>query len=1202
MGASPTKNLGARHARGEVLVFLDSHVKPENGAIQRLVESVEATDRTAIVTPAIGRLEVSSWKMMSHDHLGHGYGMDLETFACRWLPLGDLRLVPKRGRILYETPALMGCAFAIPRDLYEDLRGFDPHMFCWGAEDLDLGLKSWLMGHPILHDPEAVISHRFQTRFENFQVPVEQLVANQLRLARKNFTESVWLEWADRCRERHPGRLPEHPEGLWARAWNLFTESRRSVETERASLLARRVHDEFWYARRFDLPWPKLLQLDAAETSTPLAQPLLIRSASATGAQAVPSGFSHYLNALDDTFIVDEEAGQATGNVITSQNSSDGALGHDTYDGMPILVTNGYTAIVLESPSHGTVEMAPHGDFAYTPDAGSTSADSFTYRLTSPDGLTDEATVNILHAITTDQSPSFDGDYEAQIAEDTAVGTVVITVQANDTDGDVLTYSVIGGNDSGAFLIDSATGEIQLSLPLDYESVKTYHLTVKATDPAGLSGTANVVIWVTDVNEPPVVPAMTFTIDDKTVGGTLVGSITAVDPEGEAIDTYFITEETAFRDDNEQSIESFFRIEKDSGSNTANIYVMGGITIEYATFQSFKINIAAYVTGGQFGSEWSTVNVQPTFVEPLLEAIGDEYFLAHMTPDGSGAYSGNVLENDLLGGVPYIAGSQTTLGVVGGLSPQHGSVTLQNDGEFRYTPNSGYTGDDAFSYEIEDVGIGQSSVATVLLNCGDGNGPPAFVSPEYQFRSLDMDDESGPFGHVQAIDPEGDVLEYSIEPTSMSSIVAIDQTGELSLLVSIISISEPKLVFNVLAADPARPLQKKAKAAVELQKLRLQRREFSVIENQRNGSYVGELKIKSGESEISDSDTTKLVVTIAGSDAAKDAFELRTVIMNQPGGGTRHLFELIVKDTTLIDTAIHKDFQLDILVTTLQNKRLTKEDGLKVKVLPRKLNIPPRIRILTSSYFNENEVAELQGRQLADLVIDRVLAAAKAELTPSLRSQEFTREDNPATQVRGWLIKKEQDLLNPTALGISGFIMVWNIDGKSLAVNNAMDFSGTEIVLKPYCVIRREYRDNEKKEVYVLAKDGNSASVTNNNASVRAHEAMHTTGVQKSIYLSAAKDGVNIDAKHVRLGFFYMGKNLQDAFVAQAIKDPYTGDGPIVDAWVKRRAVDMAYHFFVGRVADIMLEGNWHGPPTGIPGGRMLFVNTDEQATIEPLP
>lgn len=40
-GASPTKDLGARHARGDVLIFLDSHVKPESGALERLVEDVE---------------------------------------------------------------------------------------------------------------------------------------------------------------------------------------------------------------------------------------------------------------------------------------------------------------------------------------------------------------------------------------------------------------------------------------------------------------------------------------------------------------------------------------------------------------------------------------------------------------------------------------------------------------------------------------------------------------------------------------------------------------------------------------------------------------------------------------------------------------------------------------------------------------------------------------------------------------------------------------------------------------------------------------------------------------------------------------------------------------------------------------------------------------------------------------------------------
>jgi hypothetical protein len=146
----------------------------------------------------------------------------------------------------------------VHRELYDDLRGFDPHMLSWGVEDLDFGLKCWLMGHPILHDPQALIAHRFRQKFDNFDVPVEMLVHNQLRMARKNFTEGVWRDWVERCRHRNAGGLGEHPEGLWAAVWELFQSRRPSVESERSHLLSRRVRDEFWYAERFGLAWPRL--------------------------------------------------------------------------------------------------------------------------------------------------------------------------------------------------------------------------------------------------------------------------------------------------------------------------------------------------------------------------------------------------------------------------------------------------------------------------------------------------------------------------------------------------------------------------------------------------------------------------------------------------------------------------------------------------------------------------------------------------------------------------------------------------------------------------------------------------------------------------------------------------------------------------------------------------------------------------------
>ena len=86
-GASPTKALGARQARGETLVFLDGHCKPEPGAIQRLIEDVEQLNGAAVVTPAIAALDVPRWKNAA-SQIGHGYFLDLEEFHCGWLPLG----------------------------------------------------------------------------------------------------------------------------------------------------------------------------------------------------------------------------------------------------------------------------------------------------------------------------------------------------------------------------------------------------------------------------------------------------------------------------------------------------------------------------------------------------------------------------------------------------------------------------------------------------------------------------------------------------------------------------------------------------------------------------------------------------------------------------------------------------------------------------------------------------------------------------------------------------------------------------------------------------------------------------------------------------------------------------------------------------------------------------------------------------------
>ena len=257
-GAAPTKALGAQHALGETLVFLDAHTKPEYGALQGLVEDVEELGDKAIITPAIAALDPHRW---TNDlfQVGHGYYLDMGSFECGWKDLAELRPVREGRKHFYASPALIGCALALSRSLYNRLWGFDSRMRAWGVEDLDLGLKCWLMGHRILHDPDAVIGHAFREGFDTYSVPMEYLVVNELRMARKNFTHAVWSEWVDRCRQRYPGPLRDHPEGFWAAAWQLYEADRPSAEQERSYLHARRARDEFWYAENFGLTWPRLV-------------------------------------------------------------------------------------------------------------------------------------------------------------------------------------------------------------------------------------------------------------------------------------------------------------------------------------------------------------------------------------------------------------------------------------------------------------------------------------------------------------------------------------------------------------------------------------------------------------------------------------------------------------------------------------------------------------------------------------------------------------------------------------------------------------------------------------------------------------------------------------------------------------------------------------------------------------------------------
>jgi len=235
-GPAALKALGAREASGDVLVFFEPGRPPGPAAVARLIADVEAAGGRAIVTPA----------EPGPRGIGHGARLDLERLELA--PIGPDRMWRAGPPRLYESPALAGGCFAAARGLYECLGGHDPEVRDGGVAGLDLGLRCWLAGHPVLHDPEAAVGPPTYPGLDA-PPPPEALLADRLRVARKVFSEPAWDDWVRRCRARCP-------QDVWRAGWGAFQGRRATAERARAEFLGRRVRDESWYAARYGLAWP----------------------------------------------------------------------------------------------------------------------------------------------------------------------------------------------------------------------------------------------------------------------------------------------------------------------------------------------------------------------------------------------------------------------------------------------------------------------------------------------------------------------------------------------------------------------------------------------------------------------------------------------------------------------------------------------------------------------------------------------------------------------------------------------------------------------------------------------------------------------------------------------------------------------------------------------------------------------------------
>ena len=298
-----------------------------------------------------------------------------------------------------------------------------------------------------------------------------------------------------------------------------------------------------------------------------------------------------------------------------------------------------------------------------------------------------------------------DGATGATIDEGLGAGVAIgVTAQSSDVHGGTISYSLTG-DAGGLFAIDPTTGVVTVAngLTIDQDGApsRDYSITVKASTGSLL---ASQTFTVTVNNVAPATPGdsdvAANTISEGAADGDSVGlTLTSTDPGGATL-TWSLTD--------------------DAGGRFA-IGASGVVTVADASLIDYESSggsytIVAQVSDGTLSTSHS-FTIAVTNVAPV--SADDSYTIdedATLTVAAPGTL-GN--DGDVNGG------ALTALLLSG---PQHGSLTLNPDGSFSYTPVADYNGDDSFTYVASD-GTMAGMPVTVSITVNAVNDAPQVSGP-----------------------------------------------------------------------------------------------------------------------------------------------------------------------------------------------------------------------------------------------------------------------------------------------------------------------------------------------------------------------------------------------------------------------------------------------------------------------------------------
>jgi HD domain-containing protein/Big-like domain-containing protein len=412
---------------------------------------------------------------------------------------------------------------------------------------------------------------------------------------------------------------------------------------------------------------------------------------------------------------VPEDAGAH--NIVGWARTVDPGPPNESGQTVSFVVTNGGRALFTAG---GQPRVAGDGTLSYTPAANATGSTTVTVRARDDGGTADggddtgPTRVFTITIAAINDPPSFIAGPDQTVLED--VGSQTRSAWASDispgpADESGQQVSFLVSNDNAALF--STQPAIASNGTLSYQPGPNANgmtsVTVRAQDDGGGTDTSApqaFTITVTPVNDPPMA-----NLDIVTV--------TEGDPAGVTFNV--LANDTDVDSGDVLSVSSY------DGSTISNgtLTDVGGGSFNYVPDPGFSgAETFSYVVADPSGANASgTVTITVTSV-PSSPVAGDDAYVTQQDTPLTIAAPG-VLGND-----GDQDGDTLTLQTSPTSGPTNGVVVLASDGSFTYTPNSGFTGTDSFTYRIDD-GTGRSAdgVVTITVTSGASISSTLYFQP-----------------------------------------------------------------------------------------------------------------------------------------------------------------------------------------------------------------------------------------------------------------------------------------------------------------------------------------------------------------------------------------------------------------------------------------------------------------------------------------